>query len=68
MIYLFANVNRVLDTYPYIPVYDQMYNDDANYQYFTHVLSSYHGPLEFMCHPAYLDQSSMICPAITYHV
>ena len=47
---------QVLDTYPYIPVYDQMYNDDANYQYFTHVLSSYHGPLEFMCHPAYLDQ------------
>lgn len=47
---------QVLDTYPYIPVYDQMYNDDANYQYFTQILSSYHGPLEFMCHPAYLDQ------------
>lgn len=47
---------QIIDTYPYIPVYDKMYGEDANYQYVTKVFESHEGPLEFMCHPAYLDQ------------
>lgn len=47
---------QIIDTYPYIPVYDKMYNEDVNYQYVTKVLQSHSGSLEFMCHPAYLDQ------------
>ena len=48
--------DHVLDTYEYVPVYDQMYGDDANYDYMTNVLSTHDGALEYMCHPAFIDQ------------
>ena len=47
---------QIIEDYPYVPVYDQMYNEDVNYEFFTQVLTSKEGALEFMCHPAYLDQ------------
>lgn len=48
--------HQIIDTYPYIPVFDKMYDEDVNYQYVTEVLQSHSGALELMCHPAYLDQ------------
>lgn len=48
--------DQVMDEYEYIPCFDKMYNDDVNYNYVTHVMSSNEGMLEFMCHPALLDQ------------
>ena len=38
---------QVLDTYEYARCDDRMYGDDANYDFEI---------LEFMCHPAYVDQ------------
>ena len=48
--------DRVLDTYESVRCFDQMYHDDVNYDFFTNVLKNNTGNLEFMCHPALIDQ------------
>ena len=47
---------QVLDTYEYARCDDRMYGDDANYDFVTKAYSVDDEILEFMCHPAYVDQ------------
>ncbi len=47
---------QVLDTYEYARVHDGMYGDDANIDYVKKVLDVDEDILEFMCHPALIDQ------------
>ena len=48
--------DQIIDTYEYVRCYDKTYGDDANIEYFSQVLNSYDDKLEFMCHPALIDQ------------
>lgn len=47
---------QVLDTYEYARCDDRMYGDDANYDFVTNAYNVDDEILEFMCHPAYVDQ------------
>lgn len=47
---------QVLDTYEYVRCDDRMYGDDANYDFVTGAFKTDEEILEFMCHPAYVDQ------------
>ncbi|MEG0453174.1 MAG: chitin disaccharide deacetylase [Coprobacillus sp.] len=47
---------QVLDTYEYVRCDDRMYGDDANYDFVTTAFKTDEDVLEFMCHPAYVDQ------------
>lgn len=48
--------DQVLETYQYVRVNDHMYGDDANEEYIKKALQVDEDYLEFMCHPAYIDQ------------
>lgn len=47
---------QVLDTYEYVRCDDRMYGDDANYDFVTSAFNTHEECLEFMCHPALIDQ------------
>ena len=47
---------QVLDTYEYARVNDQMYGDDANIEFLKNAFDCDDEILEFMCHPALIDQ------------
>lgn len=47
---------QVLDTYEYVRCDDRMYGDDANYDFVTKAFQVDDEYLEFMCHPALIDQ------------
>lgn len=47
---------QVLDTYEYVRCDDRMYGDDANYDFVTNAFQVDDEILEFMCHPALIDQ------------
>lgn len=47
---------QVLETYEYVRCDDRMYGDDANMDFVKNALSTDEEILEFMCHPAYIDQ------------
>lgn len=47
---------QVLDTYEYARVNDQMYGDDANMEFLKNAFDCDDEILEFMCHPALIDQ------------
>ncbi len=47
---------QTLDTYEYVRCDDRMYGDDANYDFVTNAFKVDEEVLEFMCHPAYVDQ------------
>ncbi len=48
--------DHILDTYEYVRCDDRMYGDDANYDFITDAFSKNDTVLEFMCHPALVDQ------------
>ena len=47
---------QITDTYQYVPVFDQMYDEDVHFQFITNLFKSRSGILELMCHPAFIDQ------------
>lgn len=47
---------QIMNTYEYVRCNDKMYNDLVTYEYITDSLKVDEDTIEFMCHPAYVDQ------------
>lgn len=48
--------DQIIDTYEYVRCADQMYGDLITYDFMVSELDSEEEVLEYMCHPAYVDQ------------
>ncbi len=47
---------KIYDKYEYVRCADKMYNDLVNYDFLTSEFDTDEDTIEFMCHPAYIDQ------------
>lgn len=48
--------DQIIDTYEYVRCADKMYDDLITYDFMTSELDTDENYLEYMCHPAYVDQ------------
>jgi predicted glycoside hydrolase/deacetylase ChbG (UPF0249 family) len=49
--------NQIIDHYEYVRCADKMYNELVNYDFLVREVSVNEDMIEFMCHPAYIDQT-----------
>ena len=47
---------QVYDGYEFIPLFSRMYDENANYDFVVEKFKEFEGSVEFMCHPAFIDQ------------
>lgn len=48
--------NRIMNEYEYVPLTEEFYEDDVNFETFKSVCEKYDQTLELMTHPGFIDQ------------